>query len=124
MKQLIYIAVGGAMGAVLRYLMVMGVHLFANRHFPYGTLLVNILGSFILGFLSIVLLEQMLVSIAVRNAMTIGLLGAFTTFSTFSVDTILLLESGHLSSAIFNVLLSVLCCLIAAWAGINLGRQF
>ncbi len=124
MKQLIYIGIAGAFGAMARYLMVIMVHSFTSRQFPYGTLSVNILGSFLLGLLGIVLLNEFNVAVETRNAIFIGFLGAFTTFSTFSVDTINLMMAGRNMLALSNIAASFIFCLLAAWAGISLGRHW
>ncbi len=123
MSQLLAIAGGGAFGAVLRYWVSTAVYALAGRGFPYGTLAVNILGSLLMGFLYIWLLERSLESAAVRAFLLVGLLGAFTTFSTFSIETLLLMEGGHIIRALMNVLISVVLCITAAGIGVILARQ-
>jgi CrcB protein len=123
MNHLIPIAVGGGMGAVMRYLASTNIHRLVGRDFPYGTLSVNVMGSLFMGFLYIILIERSSLSTEWRAFLMIGLLGAFTTFSTFSIETLNLLESGELLKAASNILLSVLLCLIAAWLGLFIGRQ-
>ncbi|MBQ0725616.1 MAG: fluoride efflux transporter CrcB [Cycloclasticus sp.] len=123
MTQLLAIAAGGSIGAVLRYLASSGVHIWLGRGFPYGTLLVNVLGSFIMGLLYELFLQRISVSGEVRSLLLVGVLGAFTTFSTFSMETISLIEQGDLSKAVLNVLLSVILCLSAAWFGLFVVRQ-
>ena len=123
MTQLLAIAAGGSIGAVLRYVASSGVHLWLGRVFPYGTLLVNVLGSFIMGLLYELFLQRISVSDEVRALLLVGILGAFTTFSTFSMETISLIEQGDLSKAVLNVLLSVILCLSAAWFGLFVVRQ-
>lgn len=123
MTQLLAIAAGGSIGAVLRYVASSGVHLWLGRGFPYGTLLVNVLGSFIMGLLYELFLQRISVSDEVRALLLVGILGAFTTFSTFSMETISLIEQGDLSKAALNVLLSVILCLSAAWFGLFVVRQ-
>jgi CrcB protein len=117
------VAVGGAAGAVLRY----GVNELAlnvfGKSFPFGTLLVNILGSFVLGLLYGLFSSGLLATSPWRALMAIGLIGAFTTFSTFSLDTVLLLQQGDWLKAIANVLLNVLLCLTLAWLGLKLGSM-
>ena len=123
MNQLISIALGGAFGAVIRFLMSAGLYQWLGRGFPYGTLAVNLVGSFLIGLLTeALILQRIAIAVEYRAAILIGFIGAFTTFSTFSLETIYLLEQGNLSKAGLNVLLSVLGCLIAVWLGLLLGR--
>ena len=123
MNQVLAIAGGGAIGALLRYWVSSGVYLLAGRDFPYGTLVVNVLGSLLMGFLYIWLLERTLGGVAMRAFVLIGLLGAFTTFSTFSMETLNLMEAGHIGRAILNTLMSVVLCIGAAAMGVMLARQ-
>jgi CrcB protein len=121
--QLLTIAGGGALGAILRFGMSSYVYRLLGRDFPYGTLAVNMLGSLLMGLLFILFVERGLVSAEWRSAIIIGFLGAFTTFSTFSIETLVLLESGELSKAFLNIALSVSLCLFATWLGLVIGRQ-
>ena len=123
MNQVLAIAGGGAVGALLRYWVSSGVYLLAGRDFPYGTLVVNVLGSLLMGFLYIWLLERTLGGVAMRAFVLIGLLGAFTTFSTFSMETLNLMEAGQIGKAILNTLMSVILCIGAAAMGVMLARQ-
>lgn len=123
MSQVLAIAGGGALGAVLRYWISTAVYAMAGRGFPYGTLAVNVLGSLLMGFLYIWLLERSLESAAVRAFLLVGLLGAFTTFSTFSIETLLLMEGGQLVRALMNMLISLVLCITAAGVGVILARQ-
>jgi len=122
-QQLLAIAAGGALGAVLRFGMSSAIYRILGREFPYGTLAVNILGSLLMGFLFVVLVERLALSAEWRAALLIGLLGAFTTFSTFSFETLALFENGELFKAFLNIILSVCLCLAATWLGLSLGRQ-
>ncbi len=122
-NQLAFIAAGGALGAVLRFLVSNGVHSFMSRDFPYGTLTVNVIGSFLMGLTYVMLIERLNLSPEWRAFIIVGLLGAFTTFSTFSIETLLLIESSELSKALTNVILSVVLCIMGSWIGIILGRQ-
>jgi len=121
--QIVSIAAGGATGALLRFWMSTGVYALLGRAFPYGTLAVNVLGSFVMGLLYVFMLERMEVSPEWRAALLIGLLGAFTTFSTFSIETMNLIEAGEVSKAGINMLLSVSLCVLGCWLGMILGRQ-
>jgi len=121
--QLLAIAGGGALGAVARFLMSAYVYRILGKDFPYGTLAVNVLGSLVIGFMFIAIVERGLGSAEWRSIIMIGFLGAFTTFSTFSIETLMLLESGELSRAALNILLSVILCLGATWLGLTIGRQ-
>ena len=123
MNTLFYIALGGAVGAVLRYAVSNGIHALVGRGFPYGTLTVNVLGSLIMGFLYIFLIERLSNNLALRASLMIGFLGAFTTFSTFSIETFNLLENGDAFKAVTNILVNVTLCLLAAWVGVILGRE-
>jgi len=124
MKMLLFIALGGAFGAVLRYAASSGVYALLGRGFPYGTLFVNVTGSLLIGILSIVMLERMHISAEWRTVVQVGLLGSFTTFSTFSLETLNLLEQGSLATAMMNIVLSVILCLLAVWLGVLIARQF
>ncbi len=123
MNHWLAIASGGAIGALGRYLVSGGVHGLLGRGFPYGTLTVNVLGSLLMGILYILLLDRVSLSAEWRAALQIGLLGAFTTFSTFSIETLLLIENGELMRAFANIILSVVLCLAAVWVGVIVGRQ-
>jgi CrcB protein len=123
MTQVLAIAAGGAIGALLRYWVSTAVQNRTISIFPYGTLTVNVVGSLLIGFLYIWLIERLAVGPAVRAFMLIGVLGAFTTFSTFSMETLNLMESGHLGKALVNVLVSVIVCTGAAGLGVLAARQ-
>jgi CrcB protein len=123
LKTLVFIAVGGAFGAVSRYATSLGVYSLLGRNFPYGTLFVNVAGSFLMGVLSIMLLERFNLGPEWRAAILVGFLGSYTTFSTFSIETLNLLELGDINRAVLNMGLSLTLCLLAVWFGINVGRQ-
>jgi len=121
-KQLAAVAIGGAAGAVMRWLMAGAVQRWAGSAFPWGTFAVNALGSFLLGFLFVWLIERSTASELVRLALTVGMLGAFTTFSTYSLESIRLLQEGALGMAAANVMGQVVVCLVLTWLGIQLAR--
>jgi CrcB protein len=109
------IAIGGAIGACSRYLVSeMCVTLF-GRSFPYGTLTVNVIGSFIMGLLIAAVENEWLAPYPWRQIIGLGFLGALTTFSTFSMDNVLLMQQGAFVKMGFNVLLNVLLSISAAW---------
>lgn len=107
----------------MRYLASTGVYAVLGRGFPYGTLVVNVVGSLLMGVLTVLLLERLSVGPEWRAGILIGVLGAFTTFSTFSMETLILIEQGDWFKALLNVFLSVALCLLAAWFGILMGRS-
>jgi CrcB protein len=123
MTQLLVIALGGAFGSVMRFLMSTWVYSALGRGFPYGTLAVNIIGSLLMGFLTVLLIERMSLGPEWRAAILIGVLGGFTTFSSFSIETFNLIEAGAHAKAIANMVLSVVVCIGATWIGVIAGRQ-
>ncbi|MFB1486694.1 MULTISPECIES: fluoride efflux transporter CrcB [unclassified Thiocapsa] len=123
MLNLIAIAAGGALGSLARYGMSSAVYAWLGRGFPWGTLAVNLLGSFLMGLLFVLLIERLSWAPEWRGAILIGFLGAFTTFSTFSIETLNLLEEGAMMAAFLNMVVSVWLCVLICWAGVILGRS-
>ncbi len=117
---LIFIAVGGAFGACCRYLLSELCILLFGKGFPYGTLAVNVIGSFAMGLLIAALETELLSSFPWRQVVGIGFLGALTTFSTFSMDNVLLMQQGAFFKAGLNILLNVCVSISAAWLGFQL----
>lgn len=124
MNMILSIALGGAVGAVARHLLAGRVTHAFGIGFPYGTLLVNVLGSLIMGLLIITLATRFELSQEWRGFIVVGVLGGFTTFSTFSLETALLIERNELMQAALYVGSSVLFSIIALFIGLWLGRLF
>jgi fluoride exporter len=121
---LIWIALGGGLGSVLRYLMVTRVDQWYAGGFPVGVLSVNALGSFLIGLIALQLTQQSYLQTELRTSLLVGLLGGFTTFSTFSYNSLQLILEGEYLSALLNVVLSVVACIMAAGAGLMLAKSF
>ncbi len=121
--QALAIAAGGALGALMRYWVSTATYAWLGRGFPWGTLAVNVLGSFLMGMLYILLLERFSSGPEMRAFLLIGFLGAFTTFSAFSMETLNLLEDAQIGKALLNAGGSVVVCIAAAWIGVAIGRQ-
>ncbi|RTZ64400.1 MAG: fluoride efflux transporter CrcB [Aquificaceae bacterium] len=123
MLQIFAIMIGGAIGAALRFMVSNGVYNVLGRDFPYGTLAVNIIGSFFMGLLTILLLERGDFDPLFKLAILVGFLGSFTTFSTFSLDTLSLINDGALIRAFINMVGSVVVCVSAVWLGMMVAKQ-
>ncbi len=123
MLHILAIALGGAAGALGRY-WVSGWINSAEQRIPYGTLTCNVVGSFLMGVCFVLILEKSRLNPELRPLLMVGFLGAFTTFSTFSLETVALLQQGHVMSAAIYILLSVLLCLVALYAGLWFTRLF
>lgn len=121
--QWLAIALGGAVGAIVRFGVANSIYDWLGRDFPHGTLFINVSGSFLMGFLSVMLLQRFPLAVEYRAAILVGFLGAYTTFSTFALETLNLFETGNVLKAGLNILLSVVLCLAAVWVGVVLGRQ-
>jgi CrcB protein len=122
MTRLLIIGMGGFIGAVLRYQVSGWVYQFYGTRFPAGTFVVNIIGCFLLAFFATLAEGRFLVSPNIRMFVAIGLLGAFTTFSTFSHETLTLMQDSLYGKAALNVVLSVVLGLFAAWSGVVLAK--
>jgi len=115
MLNILIIGCGGFLGAISRFFVSELVYTFIGAGLPYGTLAVNLIGSFLLGIVAQIGLSGNLLPDSVNSFVGIGFLGAFTTFSTFSVQTLELLESGSLLKAFLNIFLNITLCLIGAY---------
>ncbi len=123
MRLILAVALGSAAGGVARFLLSAWIEQRTTSSFPYGTLLVNLSGSLLLGFLATWTYETAGVPADVRALLTTGLCGGFTTFSTFSLETVALAEEGALGRAALYVALSVGLCVIGAYGGVAGARQ-
>jgi len=117
------IAMGGALGATARFAMSHHIYQWLGRDFAWGTLSVNFLGSFVMGFVAVLLVDKLDVSTEWRAFVMVGFLGAFTTFSTFSFETMQYIQVGEMNKAILNIAVSLISCLVAVWVGLVAGRQ-
>ncbi|MFQ3249760.1 MAG: CrcB protein [Glaciecola sp.] len=111
----LFVSIGGALGASMRYLIVQMSTNLLGKGFPFGILAVNVLGSFFLGMLYAFIQQDSGENSGLRALIAVGLLGAFTTFSTFSLDTVLLIQQGDLIKASLNVFFNVTVCLFSVW---------
>jgi CrcB protein len=123
-ERLLWVCLGGAAGSGARYLLAGWVQRLAGAGFPLGTLSVNLLGSFVLGLLMPVGLRTDLISPGVRLALTTGLMGGFTTYSTFSYETMSLLQEGAWPAALLNVAATLAGCLAASFLGYGLAVRW
>ena len=121
--QILAIMFGGSLGALMRYLISTWVNNKIDANFPFGTLIVNTIGSFLMGFLAVWLVEKLGLNPLMRLAIFVGFLGAFTTFSTFSMETLNLFEEGFALRALLNMLINVTFTVLAVWLGALLGKQ-
>lgn len=122
--QWLAVALGGALGAMARYGLNGLVFSMIGGRWPLGTLTVNVLGSVAMGIFYVLIVERHIMPGPWREFIMIGLLGGFTTFSTFSLDSLSLWESGHATLAIAYVLASVVFCIAGTLSAITLTRLF
>lgn len=123
MLNVLAIALGGALGAVSRYAMSQGIHAWLGKEFPWGTASVNLLGSFLMGFLLVWFTLKVGVAEPIRNALLIGFLGAFTTYSTFAADKLSLIQNGEWLKMGSYFLLTALGALLAVMLGAWVAKQ-
>jgi len=118
----IYLIMGGSVGTLSRYVLTGATYRFFGAGFPYGTLAVNLIGCFILGFLVSLSEQKFLFSGDMRLMLMVGFCGAFTTFSTFIFETANLIKDGEVTRAFLNVLVSVVIGFLVLRLGIILGE--
>jgi len=123
MRAYLAIAIGGTLGCWARYAMTNLVQAIYGREFPYATLSINVLGSFLMGFLFIETLERLTISPQLRIGILTGFLGGFTTFSTFAMETLLLAEQGEAAKSVLYAALSLALGLFAAFGGAYIARN-
>ncbi len=124
MQTLLAIALGGALGAVSRHFVSSTIMKLSGGGFPLGTFAVNILGSLLMGLLIVVFAHKFEATPALRALLTVGFLGSFTTFSTYSLETVLLVERGDIQGAVLYAGGSLVIGVLALVAGMWLGRLF
>ena len=122
MNLLLAIAAGGALGSVLRFLLASAAHRMVATTFPIGTLLVNVLGSAAIGLLYVSMIERVGARPELRAFLIVGVLGGFTTFSSFSIETVALMMQASYGRAALNVAASVSLCLLGTGLGIAMAR--
>ncbi len=117
----VWVALGGALGALLRFIISNQVMAVLGKDFPYGTLTVNVIGSFLLG-IALAYTHQLPDNsdTFIKGFVMVGVLGALTTFSTFSLDTVALLQLEQYSKAILNIVLNLVCCLSMTWLALHI----
>ena len=122
MEEIIAVLMGGAIGSLLRFVFSQWVNQLLPKNFPWGILFVNVLGCFVIGLLAGLLVGRYELTAFWRAGIFIGLLGGFTTFSSFSLDTITLIQSGAMGTAVVNVVASLVFSLLATAFGLLLAR--
>lgn len=121
-RQLVFVAAGGALGSVARYLLGLTLNAALPMRFPLATFVVNASGSFLIGVMYVLIAEKGVLHPDWRSVAMVGFLGGFTTFSTFSLETVTLLENGFALHALANVALGCAACVGSAWLAMTLTR--
>lgn len=120
LAKFLFVALGGALGAMSRY--AISLLLPYKAGFPYATFMANLMGSLVIGLAYTLIVERALVTAHYRELLIVGFLGALTTFSTFSLEVVLMIQNYQLSIACLYVVTSLIFCIVAAFLGIGLGR--
>ena len=123
MERLLLISLGGAIGTALRYLTSVLAARWLGTEFPYGTLIVNLVGAFIIGLVQQIGTHTVLIPDNTRLFLTTGMMGGLTTYSAFSYETVYLIELGAWHYAVINVVLTTIACLLLCFLGIAVGRM-
>ncbi len=116
------IALGGSIGAIARYWLTTLVNQSIQTNYPLGTFLVNIAGSLMIGIFYVVFAEKVSLDVHWRPLVMVGFIGAMTTFSSFSLEALLLFEQGLYNTALLYIVSSVLLCVMATYAGMQITR--
>lgn len=124
MERVLVVALGGAIGTVLRYITSILAARWFGTEFPYGTLIVNLSGAFVIGLVQQIGTESLLIPDNIRLFLTTGMMGGLTTYSTFSYETVRLMEGGAWPQAWINVVVTTAICLILCFLGMAAGRTF
>ena len=122
MNLFIAIFLGGGCGALSRYLIIDQMNKLGTNSFPYGTMLVNVLGAFLIGIVYYLLMSKIIISEQLKVFITIGFLGGFTTFSSFNLDFFRLIESGNIFPALMYALATLLTTIVAFYIGYSLSK--
>lgn len=115
MDKYLFVSLGAAIGGAFRYWLSNIIYIFLPSYFPFGTLAVNVLGSFILGIIIFYFDDNGLISQGIKLFLAVGFCGGFTTFSTFSLETVNLFKASEFHFAFFNILLNVSLCLLGVY---------
>ncbi|MGQ8363717.1 fluoride efflux transporter CrcB [Glaciecola sp. 1036] len=120
MQLYLAVAFGGAIGACLRLFIQQSFTNMLGKGFPFGTLAVNVIGSFIIGLVYALIQQQAIENPVLKSFLTVGILGALTTFSTFSLETLVMLQDGDLLKAGLNILLNLCLCICCVWLALQI----
>ena len=121
---MLVIGLGGFFGAISRYFVAVKMSTWLGPSFPYGTLTVNAVGSLMLGFLTRFFLDHLIINDLLRIGLLVGFLGAFTTFSTFSYESVTLIQEGNMLKAAANILSNGIICISLCLLGLQLAKSF